>query len=163
MDKIILLIITGALLILSFIKDRNKTKTALTMALKKMKNIGLPILLTVVIISMLLQFFPKERISELLSEGNSLWAVLSSALVGSAAVLPGFIAFPLGGVLKDSGIPYMVISAFTSSLMMVGIATLPVEKKYLGMRVALLRNAACFLMAIVTAVVTGLAYGELFG
>lgn len=161
MEKIILLIITAILLLASLIKDKEKTKKALKIATNKMLKIGLPILLTVILISIFLYLLPKEKISEILNNKNNILAVLTSAIAGSLAVLPGFIAFPLGGVLRDNGVPYMIISSFTSTLMMVGIATLPIEKKYLGMKTALLRNIAYLFIALITAIITGIAYGEL--
>ena len=76
-------------------------------------------------------------------------------------MLPGFIAFPLSGILKDNHVTYMVISAFTTTLMMVGILTFPIEKEYFGVKVALLRNGISFIIAIVIAIVTGIVFGEL--
>ena len=55
----------------------------------------------------------------------------------------------------------MVLSAFSTTLMMVGIVTLPIERRYLGTRLALVRNAASLIIAVFVAVVTGFAFGEL--
>jgi uncharacterized membrane protein YraQ (UPF0718 family) len=75
--------------------------------------------------------------------------------------MPGFIAFPLCGVLLERGALYMVLSAFSTTLMMVGVVTFPLERTYLGTRLALVRNVASLLIAIVVAVATGLVFGEL--
>jgi len=77
------------------------------------------------------------------------------------SMMPGFIAFPLGGLLVAKGVPYMVISAFTTSLMMVGILSFPLEKQYLGVKPALIRNLIALVVSILVATVTGLAFGEL--
>jgi len=58
-------------------------------------------------------------------------------------------------------VPYMVLSAFTSSLMMVGVLTFPVERKYFGTRIALIRNIIGLGISICVALVTGIFYGEL--
>jgi uncharacterized membrane protein YraQ (UPF0718 family) len=83
-----------------------------------------------------------------------------AALVGSVTVMPGFVAFPLAGILKNSGIPYSIIAAFTITLMMVGILTLPIEATYLGKKVALIRNAISFIIALIIALLIGIYFGE---
>jgi uncharacterized membrane protein YraQ (UPF0718 family) len=95
-----------------------------------------------------------------LGNDNRVLSVLGAAALGSITMLPGFIAFPLGGILVEKGISYMVISAFTTTLMMVGIVTYPVEKAYLGHKVTILRNVLSFGIALIVAVVTGIAFGE---
>jgi len=162
MEFTILLVITALCLLLSFFKDRKKTKKALMMAGKRTGKISLPILLMVLLVSVTLYFLPPEVITRYLGSGNRYLASLSASLIGSIILMPGFIAFPLGGVLRESDVPYMVIAAFTSSLMMVGIMTVPVERQYLGLKVSVLRNIIAFAIALVTAFVTGLAYGEVF-
>lgn len=49
----------------------------------------------------------------------------------------------------------MQIAAFVSSLMMVGIVTLPVEMRYFGKRLALMRNVLAFFFSFVVAFVIG--------
>jgi len=56
----------------------------------------------------------------------------------------------------------MVISAFTTTLMMVGILTFPIEKEYFGVKVAFLRNIMSFIIALAVAVITGILFGEVF-
>jgi uncharacterized membrane protein YraQ (UPF0718 family) len=75
--------------------------------------------------------------------------------------MPGFIAFPLCGILLKKGVSYMVLSAFSTSLMMVGILTYPVEKAYFGVRVTVIRNIISLLIAVFTALIIGLYFGEL--
>jgi hypothetical protein len=55
----------------------------------------------------------------------------------------------------------MVLSAFSTTLMMVGVVTFPMERSYLGARLALVRNVTSLLIAVVVAVVTGLVFGEI--
>ncbi len=74
--------------------------------------------------------------------------------------MPGFIAFPLSGILLSKGVPYMVISAFTTTLMIMGVLSYPVEKAYFGTKVTIMRNAISFCIALVVALVTGLFFGE---
>ena len=88
--------------------------------------------------------------------------MLLASLFGSITIMPGFIAFPLCGILLEKGVPYMVLSAFTTTLMMVGVLTYPIEKQYLGHKVTILRNLISFGIALVVAVMTGVFFGEIF-
>jgi ABC-type multidrug transport system permease subunit len=71
-------------------------------------------------------------------------------------MIPGFVAFPTAALLLQGGAGYMQIGAFVSALMMVGIVTLPVEVKYFGKRLAILRNLFAFLFSFFVAIVIGL-------
>jgi len=123
----------------------------------------MPAFLTMLIlVSIILYFITDKLISEYLGGDNTLVSTLLASFLGSITLMPGFIAFPLSGILLQKGVPYMVLSAFTTTLMMVGVLTYPVEKKYFGAKMTLLRNAASFLIALVIAVVTGLFFGEIF-
>jgi uncharacterized membrane protein YraQ (UPF0718 family) len=87
--------------------------------------------------------------------------VALATLIGAITLMPGFVAFPTAALLLASGAGYMQIAAFVSSLMMVGTVTLPVEFKYFGKKVALLRNAFALLFALVVAFVIGKVMGEI--
>jgi uncharacterized membrane protein YraQ (UPF0718 family) len=154
--------ITLVLLIVSLIKDRKKTFQALRIALKKFTGIGIALLLIVVLVSLLLYFVPEQTISKYLGNNNKIIGVSIASVIGSITIMPGFIAFPLSGILKQSGVPYMIISAFTTTLMMVGIITFPVERKYFGTKVAILRNVISFIIAIGVSFITGLLFREIF-
>ena len=87
--------------------------------------------------------------------------VVLAALAGSITVMPGFVAFPLAGILRNSGISYMVIASFTTTLMMVGTITFPVEVTYFGKKVSLIRNLLSFVIAITVALLIGIYFGEI--
>lgn len=162
MEFYILLAITGISLTTSFIFNRKKTVKALKMAIKRFGKLAGPLLLMVLPMSVALAMTPPELFLENLTEQNSGIAALTASFFGSIMLLPGFIAFPLGGILRNSGVPFMVIAAFTSTLMMVGIITIPVERQYLGLKVAIIRNIVYLGIALITAFFTGLFYGEIF-
>ena len=154
-------IITIACLLISLIADRKKTWQGLKKAGKKLLKISSLLVLILILVSLLLYFLPGDAIADYLNNDNLLISFLLALLLGAIAMLPGFIAFPLSGILKANDVPYLVISAFTSSLMMVGILTFPVEKKYFGFKVALLRNIISLLTAAIVALVTGLFFREI--
>ena len=159
---IYLFFITVVLLLISFIFNRKKTIEGLKVSFKRFLHILTPIIVMLVLVSIVLFFLPESMISRYFSNENKYLNTLIAALLGSISIMPGFIAFPLSGILKQNGILYMVISAFTSTLMMVGIITFPVEKEYFGVKVALLRNIISFFIALIVAVITGIAFGEVF-
>ena len=56
----------------------------------------------------------------------------------------------------------MVLSAFTTTLMMVGVLTYPIEKQYFGIRVTIMRNAISLLIALIIAMMIGIFFREIF-
>ena len=159
---IIIIIITLITVIISFIKDRKKTIVGFKKAIRKFSNILIPVLGVLIIVSFVLYFIPVNLISKYLLNGNKYISVWIALFFGSITMMPGFIAFPISGILKQNGIPYMVISAFTTTLMMVGLITFPLEKKYFGNKVAVLRNTICIFIALIVSIVTGIFFGEIF-
>ncbi len=153
--------VTGILLLLSFLFDRSKTKKALFMAYKRFIFISPSFLAMLIFVSIILFIFPQEKVIMYLSFGNYTVNIILAALVGSITVMPGFVAFPLAGILKNSGISFTIIAAFTTTLMMVGTLTFPVEATYLGKKVALVRNTISFVIALIIALLIGIYFGEI--
>jgi hypothetical protein len=56
----------------------------------------------------------------------------------------------------------MVLSAFTTTLMMVGVLTYPIEKEYFGGRVTIIRNLISLFIAFIVALITGVFFREIF-
>ena len=157
-----LYIITVLALTLSFIANRKKTLMGIKIAVKKFINI-LPAFLTMLIlVSIVLFLVPDKTISNCLGNSNKFIGMIFASILGSITLMPGFIAFPLCGILLKKGVPYMVLSAFTTTLMMVGVLTYSIEKEYFGMKVTVIRNIISFFIAIIVALVTGIFFGEMF-
>ncbi len=158
---LLLYFITFVLLTLSFIKDPAKTTQALMKAWKSFENI-LPQLLSIVImVGIMLSFFDAETISSLIGDGSGIKGILLSLFVGSITLIPGFIAFPTAAMLLANGAGYMQVAAFVSSLMMVGIITLPVEIRYFGFRLSLARNSLSLLFCFFVAWIVGKVVGAI--
>jgi len=148
------------LLLLSFFSDRKKTLKALKIAWKRFTGILPAFVLMLVLVSISLYLLPHELVMKYLGEEDISRGMVIAMLAGSLTLMPGFIVFPLCGILREQGVPYMVLSAFTTTLMMVGVLTLPVEKQYFGIKTALVRNGAGLIIAVIVAVVTGLVFSE---
>jgi len=157
-----LYIIAGIALLISLIASREKTVQALKVSVKRFVRIFPAFLTMIVLVSVVLFLVPDVVISEYLGGSNKFIGMVLASVLGSVTVMPGFIAFPLAGILLKEGVAYMVIAAFTTTLMMVGVFTAPIEKAYFGLRVTIIRNVLSFLIAIAVAVVIGIFFGELF-
>ena len=154
-----LYVVAAAALIISAAADRRKTWKALKVTVKKLRRI-LPGYLHLLILLSFVLLVSDSFIVKLLSASNP-WIGLSSALaIGSLTMIPGFISYPLAGVLLQQGVPYMVVAGFVTSLMMVGIVTFPVERAYFGVRMALMRNGVSLIIALIISVAMGIFYGE---
>ncbi len=144
-----------AALVVSFIKSKENTKLSLKKAWKSFENI-LPQFLTILlIIGVMLSVLTPQQISMLLGSKSGWTGVIIAAIIGSVTLIPGFIAFPLAAALLNSGAGYMQIGAFVSTLMMVGIITMPVEIKYFGKKAAVIRNSLALAFSFAVAFVMG--------
>ncbi|SFR54168.1 permease [Anaeromicropila populeti] len=145
----------SVLLIASWSKDKKKTKMALKKAWKSFENI-LPQLFTVLlIIGMMLSVLDKEMISSLLGSESGVLGMALAAIIGSITLIPGFVAFPLAASLLKAGAGYGQITMFITTLMMVGIVTMPVEIQYFGRSTTIKRNLFAFFYAVVISVLLG--------
>lgn len=143
------------LLIISYYKDKKKTKMALKKAWKSFKNILPQFLGVIMIVGILLAVFNADVISKIIGNESGAIGVILSAIVGAITLIPGFVAFPTAAMLLNSGAGYMQIGAFVSTLMMVGVVTIPVEIEYFGKRLTILRNVLAFLFSFVVAFIIG--------
>lgn len=147
---ILLWIVTGVALLASFIADRHRTRGSLMRALGMFSRI-LPLLSGVLaLVSLLLAAVTPSMIEAVLS-GSGPLPFFTALGIGSIALIPGFIAYPLAGVLRHNGASTPVLAAFITSLMMVGVLTLPIEARFFGWRTSLLRNLLGFVGAVFVA------------
>jgi uncharacterized membrane protein YraQ (UPF0718 family) len=143
------------LLAISFFKDRKKTFQALKKAWKAFENILPQFLAILLLIGLMLAVLSPETISSIIGKESGWLGILLAAILGSITLIPGFIAFPLAAALLSNGAGLTQIAVFVSTLMMVGIVTMPVEMKYFGKRATLTRNGLAFVFSILVALVIG--------
>jgi uncharacterized membrane protein YraQ (UPF0718 family) len=147
------------LLAISFFKDKQKTKMSLKKAWKSFENIMPQFLVVILLVGILLAVLNTEVISKLIGSNSGWLGVVLAALIGAVTLIPGFVAFPTAAMLLQSGAGYMQIGAFVSTLMMVGIVTMPVEMKYFGKRLTILRNVLAFFFSFIVAYIIGTVVG----
>ncbi|MDF2859336.1 MAG: putative permease [Neobacillus sp.] len=156
MDSYIFYGLAIVLLILSFIKDKKKTKMALKKAWKAFENILPEFLVVILLVGFLLAILNPEAISKIIGSESGWYGIVLAAIIGSVTLIPGFVAFPTAAILLENGAGYMQIAAFVSTLMMVGVITLPVETKYFGKKISVLRNVFAFFFSFIVALIIGM-------
>ncbi len=157
---IFLYCITGMALLWSFLANPGKTKTAVLIAVKRFGHIIPAVFVMLALVSCLPVQAMVGGLFNMIDHVNSIVGMTAAALAGSVMMLPGFIVFPLCGVFADEGVPYFILSAMTTTMMMVGVVTFPMEQSYLGAKLALVRNLCGFVIALLVAAATGLVFGE---
>ena len=155
MFNVILYLAAFALLLASYAKDKKKTRTALLKAWKSFENLLPQFLVILLVIGVLLAAVSPETITLILGQNTGWIGMGMAALIGSVTLIPGFVAFPLTAALYEHGGGLMQLAVFVSSLMGVGVVTLPVEMGIFGMRVSLARNLLNLLLAFGVAAIMG--------
>ena len=129
---------------------------ALKKAWKSFENILPEFLVVILLVGVLLAVVNPEVISKVIGEDSGWIGVVMAAIVGAVTLIPGFVAFPTAALLLEGGAGYMQMGAFISTLMMVGIVTMPVEIKYFGRKLTIYRNVSAFIFSFLVAYVIGL-------
>ncbi len=147
--------ITAILLLWSWRSDRKKSVAALKKGWKAFENLLPQFLPIILLIGLGLAVLEPSTISRILGEESGLTGMALAAVLGSIILMPGFIAFPLAASLLAAGAGYGQIAMLLTTLMMVGIVTLPLESSYFGKRLAIERNALAFVYAVISSFVLG--------
>jgi uncharacterized membrane protein YraQ (UPF0718 family) len=142
-------------LLLSFIRDRKKTKKSLMVAKKAFFNIFPELSAIFILVGVVLAVLSPQLISRIIGGQSGFAGMLITSLVGAITLIPGFIAFPLAKSLFDSGAGVSQIVVFISTLMMVGFVTAPLEARYFGKRQTLLRNSLAYVYSFIVAFIVG--------
>ncbi len=159
MYSVIIYAVTGLLLLVSLIKSRKKTLLALKKAWTSFERILPELIAIMLFVGLLIALLNPETISQLLGESSGVCGLMIASIVGSITLIPGFVAFPTAAILVDNGAGITQIALFISTLMMVGVATFPVEKKYFGSRLTIIRNVMAFGFSFIVAGLMGMILG----
>ncbi len=152
---LIIVIITTSAVALSAAIDRKRTAKGIVKGWRMLRKLLPQFLLMLIFVSVFLALLPKDVLARFLGQHLVGAAPIVAALLGSAALIPAPIAYPLAGMLRESGVSISVLAIFITTLMMVGILTFPVEKAYLGTRIAILRNFLSFIGALLIGLIIG--------
>ncbi|MCM0649043.1 permease [Clostridium swellfunianum] len=142
-----------ALLLLSYIKDKGKTKKALKKAWKSFENVLPQFLGIIFIIGLTLAVLKPEVISKVIGNESGIIGVIIAAVVGSVTLMPTFVAFPTADMLLKNGAGFAQVGALVSTLTLVGVVTYGLEAKYIGKKAAFYRNFIAFIFSFIVAYV----------
>ena len=155
MDTIFFYALALILLVTSLIKGKEKILKALLKAWRAFENILPQFLFVLPLVGFMLALLSPTQISALIGDESGFLGLSASILIGSISLIPGFVAFPTAALLLQNGAGYMQMGGFISSLMMVGIVTLPIEFKYFGKKASILRNSLAIIFSFIVAIIIG--------
>lgn len=136
-------------------KDKKKTFLSLKKAWKMFIAMLPQFVAILLLVGLTLAVLQPETIQHLIGSESGVVGMFASALIGAVTLVPVIIAFPIASELIKSGAGIAQMAVFIATLTTVGIVTLPLEIKYLGKKIAILRNALFFVFAFATAFVMG--------
>jgi len=143
------------LFIVSFSKNKEKSKQALKIAISKGIGLAPQLISLIAVIGIVFAFLPPELIKEYLGGEFSIIQVGAASLFGAVMMIPSLIALPLAGSLIDAGASYTPVAAFITTLTMVGFVTIPVELKELGKKITIYRNGLALIFAVIISFMIG--------
>lgn len=151
----IILIYFVAIMVLytSFKKDINKTKKILCKTKKNLNELFPQIIIFIMILGIILSLLDSSTISRYLGDSSGISGLFLAMCLGSIVIMPTMVAFPLAAKLFQMGAGYMHITTFLTTLTMVGIISLPIEKQIMGRRATVIRNTLALILAIIEGVV----------
>ena len=147
--------VAAVLLSVSFLKDRKKTALSLKRAWKMFINVLPQFVAILLLVGLLLVVVTPGTIQHVIGAESGFFGMVVTSLLGAITLIPVLIAFPVAAELLHNGAGVAQVAVFISTLTMVGLVTLPMEAKYLGKKVAVLRNVLVFLFAFATAFIIG--------
>ena len=146
-------------LFLSWRKSREKTRAALRKAWKSCVGV-LPLFFAILLcMGFLLAFVDESVIRQVVGKESGMAGIALSGLIGSVTLIPAFAAYPAAAELLRVTGGYAQITMLITSLMMVGIVTLPMESRFFGVKAALWRNGLGLVYSFALAVFMGAVFG----
>jgi uncharacterized membrane protein YraQ (UPF0718 family) len=154
MLSLVFLLITLIALMVSFLKDRERTRKAFLLGYRSFMGLIPSLLGMTGLVGLILALLPPDLLTNLFRSHGIAGFVLIS-LVGSLVTMPAPVAFPLAGSLLKLGASLPALAAFITTLTMVGIVTAPMEMAYFGKRFTVVRQSLSFILAIMIGILMG--------
>jgi uncharacterized membrane protein YraQ (UPF0718 family) len=152
-DTYIIYGITLLALLISLVKDIEKTKKGLRVGTKKFVKV-LPILLPLfLLVGIILAVITPDFIYNMLGENSGFMGYVLGMTVGSFTFMSPFVAYPLGAELLENGAAHPQIAGFLVTLMSVGIIYYGIESKFFNKKAAIYRNLVSFIGAIIVVLI----------
>lgn len=147
--------ITVILFAVSLIKDKSKTKRAFKKSWKMFTTVLPQFLGILLLISLVLSFTDTEIIKTIIGEKTGFKGMIITSFLGSISLIPVLIAFPIVSELIQNGAGVIQTTVFITTLTTVGFVTLPLEKEFFGVKIAILRNSLFYISSFISALLLG--------
>ncbi|NLI96246.1 MAG: permease [Synergistaceae bacterium] len=145
-------------LALSWMKDPGRTRMALSKARSSLLMVLSPLVTVILLVALLLTALPPSFLSRLVGAQSGFMGVLLASVAGSVTLIPGFAAFPMAKMLLDNGAGIVQVGVLVSTLMMVGVVTLPMERSIFGWKAAIARNVLAYGHSFLVALALWMAF-----
>ena len=152
-NGLILYTIVIICLSVSLWKDKQKTEAALKKSWNMFRKVLPDLLAIMLFIGLVLSILTPSIISSVIGEHSGALGIILATVLGSIAIVPSFIVFPLGHTLVENGAALPQVVVLMSTLMAVGIASLSMERKTFGASFAYARNASAVIMSLLFALI----------
>lgn len=136
--------LTALGLAISWRRDPEKTRAALAKARASLLMILSPLVTVILLVALVLTALPPSVLSRLVGAQSGFAGVLLASVAGSVTLIPGFAAFPMARMLLENGAGIVQVGVLVSTLMMVGVVTLPMERSIFGWKAAIARNLLAY-------------------
>ena len=146
-------------LLWSYTKDWQKTVQSLKKAWKAFDTILPAFAIILLLIGETLALISPATVTAVLGANTGFGGMIAAAIIGSIALIPGFIIFPLAKTVLAMGAGIQQVAVFISALMMVSVATAPMETQLLNRKVMLWRNGLSLVFSFAVAFVLGKVVG----
>ncbi|VBB06469.1 Hypothetical protein LUCI_1701 [Lucifera butyrica] len=143
----------------SYMKDRQKTRQSLKKAWKAFDTILPAFAVILLLIGEIMALVSPATVTAVLGANTGVGGMIAAAVIGSVALIPGFIIFPLAKTVLAMGAGIQQVAVFISTLMMVSVVTAPMETQLLSRKVMLWRNGLSLLFSFAVAFVLGKVVG----
>jgi len=160
-DYLFAVIINGAIILswlVLFLKNKKKGIEAIHVGIQTIVEMLPMILIIIGIMGIATSFVSPEKVSESLGDRSGLRGFLVISIISSFLQIPGVIAFPIASTLWESGAAVSVVAVFASASTMASILTLPIEMKYLGKKLPIIRIVLTYFVCVAVGLLTGFFY-----
>lgn len=141
-----------------FLKDRKKGTNAIRIGFKTIFSMVPFLFIIMALIGLFGSFLNPDIITKYLGAQAGWKGFVSVALVSSLLQIPGIVIFPIAEVLLKNGATAGIVSLFICASTMASIFTFPLEAKFLGKKIPIVRIPMILIISICIGILTGLIF-----
>jgi len=158
-DFLFAAIVNGVVFIAWFIlliKNKSQGWQAIKIGFRTIFDM-LPIILIIIsLLGIVSSFVNPNQISNYLGDRSGIKGFLFISVISSFLQIPGIIAFPIAATLLKSGAAISTVAVFACASTMSSVLTLPLEIKYLGKKLPIIRIGLTYIICVIVGLLTGL-------